>query len=175
MVTRISTSGVYGSVLANLLGAEARQNEAGAQVATQKKGKDLKAFANQAELLTSMRTVQSRLKVYQDQNAVIADKLATQDAALNQVSAASGAARQAAEALQNAKNAVQNKQGEINNLGQQKIQAGIALENAQKGQKKGARERQRNDAGHRSRGHVARRLARWGYGARRAWAVRAVM
>src|SRR4051812_45452036 len=95
MVTRISTSGVYGSVLANLLSAESRQNEAGAQVATQKKGKDLKAFANQAELLTSMRTVQSRLKVYQDQNGVIADKLATQDAALNQVTDSAAAARQA--------------------------------------------------------------------------------
>jgi flagellar hook-associated protein 3 FlgL len=95
MVTRISTPSTYGSVIANLMAAEKRQIDAGAQVATQKKGDNLKDFAKNAELLTSMRTVQARVQVYRDQNAVIADKLATQSAALEQVTDASARVRQA--------------------------------------------------------------------------------
>jgi flagellar hook-associated protein 3 FlgL len=95
MVTRVSTVGNYASVLANLMAAQQRQLEAGERVSTQKNGHDLKGFAQNDELLTSMRSVQTRLTGYQDQNAILADKLTTQDTALNQVADAAQAARQA--------------------------------------------------------------------------------
>jgi flagellar hook-associated protein 3 FlgL len=67
----------------------------GAQVATQKKGSDLKAYSSSADTLTAMNTVQARLQSYQDQNTVVADKLASQDQALNQVTDAAQAVREA--------------------------------------------------------------------------------
>ncbi|MCR5877086.1 flagellin [Phenylobacterium sp. J367] len=95
MVTRVSTSGSYSAVLQNLLAAQARQAEASDQVATQKVGKDLKDYARKAEMLTAMRSVQTRLDVYAEQHMMIADKLTTQDTALNQITDAAGATRQA--------------------------------------------------------------------------------
>jgi flagellar hook-associated protein 3 FlgL len=95
MVTRVSTVGNYATVLANLMAAQQRQLDASERVSTQKNGTDLKAFAKSDELLTSMRSVQTRLQGYQDQNSLLADKLTTQDTALNQVADASQAARQA--------------------------------------------------------------------------------
>jgi flagellar hook-associated protein 3 FlgL len=95
MVTRVSTVGNYSSVLANLMAAQQRQNEAGDQVATQKQGTDLKDYARHAEMLTSMRSVQTRLDVYSEQNKMISDKLATQDMALNQIGDAIAGVRQA--------------------------------------------------------------------------------
>jgi flagellar hook-associated protein 3 FlgL len=95
MVTRVSTVGNYSAILQNLLAAQARQAEAGEQVATQKNGKDLKDYARSAEMLTGMRSLQTRLNVYTEQNKLIGDKLATQDMALNQIMDAGNAARQA--------------------------------------------------------------------------------
>ena len=95
MVTRVSTVGNYASVLANLMAAQQRQLEASERVSTQKNGHDLKGFAQNDELLTGMRSVQTRLNGYQDQNNLLADKLTTQDTALNQVADAAQAARQA--------------------------------------------------------------------------------
>ncbi|WP_411288360.1 flagellin [Phenylobacterium sp.] len=100
MVTRVSTTGNYSSVLANLMAAQQRQIAAGDQLATQKKGSDLKDYAKDAELLTAMRSIKTRIEVYQEQNGLIADKLVTQDAALNRVADAALGTRQAiAEAL----------------------------------------------------------------------------
>jgi len=95
MVTRVSTVGNYDTVLANLMAAQQRQMEASERVSTQKNGHDLKGFAQNDELLTGMRSVQTRLQGYQDQNPLVADKLSTQDTALNQVADATQAARQA--------------------------------------------------------------------------------
>jgi flagellar hook-associated protein 3 FlgL len=95
MVTRVSTVGNYATVLANLMAAQQRQLEASERVSTQKNGHDLKGFARNDELLTGMRSVQTRLNGYQDQNNLLADKLTTQDTALNQVADATQAARQA--------------------------------------------------------------------------------
>jgi flagellar hook-associated protein 3 FlgL len=92
---RVSTAGNYASLLANLMDAQQSQATFGAQVATQKKASDLKGFATSADTLTSMNTVHARLQTYQDQNTVIADRLASQDSALNQVTDAAGAIRQA--------------------------------------------------------------------------------
>ncbi|HEY8616437.1 flagellin [Phenylobacterium sp.] len=95
MVTRVSTPGSYGSVLQNLLAAQARQAEASDQVATQKVGKNLKDYAKNAEMLTAMRSTQTRLELYVDQNVMIADKLTLQDSALNQIKDAATNTRQA--------------------------------------------------------------------------------
>jgi flagellar hook-associated protein 3 FlgL len=95
MVTRVSTVGNYNAVLANLMAAQQRQLDANERVSSQKNGHDLKGYSQNDELLTSMRSVQTRLNGYQDQNSLLADKLTTQDTALNQVADASQSARQA--------------------------------------------------------------------------------
>ena len=95
MVTRVSTVGNYSAILANIMAAQQRQLEAGVRVSTQKNGSSLKDFAQNDEMLTAMRSVQTRLTGYQDQNSLIADKLTTQDTALNQVADASQAIREA--------------------------------------------------------------------------------
>lgn len=100
MVTRVTTPGNYSAVLANLLSAQARQMEAGDRVATQKNGQDLKDYARSSELLTAMRTVKARVEVFQDQNKLLSDKLATQNSGLVRVADAATSVRQIfAEAL----------------------------------------------------------------------------
>lgn len=94
-MTRVSTVGNYSAVLANLMAAQQRQNEAGDRVATQKNGSSLKDYARQAETLTAMRTVQTRLDVYTDQNKLVADKLTSQSTALSQIAGAAEQTRQA--------------------------------------------------------------------------------
>ncbi|HKR88442.1 MAG TPA: flagellin [Phenylobacterium sp.] len=94
-MNRVSTAGNYALVLANLTKAQQSQMYFGNQVATQKKGSDLKAYSATADTLTAMHTVQARLKSYQDQNTVVADRLSSQDVALNQVTDAAGNIRQA--------------------------------------------------------------------------------
>lgn len=94
-MNRVSTSGNYATVLANLTKAQQSQLYFGNQLATQRKGADLKAYATTADTLTAMHTVQARLKSYQEQNTVIADRLSSQDSALNQVTDAAGAIREA--------------------------------------------------------------------------------
>jgi len=94
MVTRVTTPGNYSAVLANLLTAQRNQMEAGDKVSTQKNGQNLKDYAKSSELLTAMRSVQTRLSVYEDQNKLLTDKLDTQDTALTRVADAAQAVRQ---------------------------------------------------------------------------------
>jgi len=94
MVTRVTTPGNYSAVLANLLKAQRNQMEAGDKVSTQKNGQDLKDYARSSELLTAMRSVQTRLGVYEDQNKLLTDKLDTQNTALTRVADAAQAVRQ---------------------------------------------------------------------------------
>lgn len=95
MVSRVSTSGNYSAVLANLISAQQRQMDAGTKVASQKNGSDLKDYARNAEMLTAMRSIDSRLGAYTDQNKLVSDRLTTQDFALSQIADASQVARQA--------------------------------------------------------------------------------
>jgi flagellar hook-associated protein 3 FlgL len=95
MVTRVSTIGNYSTVLANLMSAQQAQLNAGERVSTHKNATDLKGFAANDELLTAMQSVTAKLANFQTQNNLVADKLTTQDTALNQVADASQAARQA--------------------------------------------------------------------------------
>lgn len=95
MVTRVSTAGNYSAILANLLAAESRQVNAENRVSSQKNGSNLKDYANKAETLTAMKSVDRRLQAYQDQNGAIAAKLTNQDQALTQVADSAQAVRQA--------------------------------------------------------------------------------
>ena len=95
MVTRVSTIGAYNTVLANMMVAQQNQVDASERVSTQKNASDLKGYAANDELLTAMQSVQIRLTNYQNQNNLIADKLTTQDTALNQVADATQTARTA--------------------------------------------------------------------------------
>jgi flagellar hook-associated protein 3 FlgL len=94
MVTRVSTPGNYSAVLANLLAAQERQQNAGQRLSTQRNGDDLKAFSRNSEMLTGMRTIHSRVTVFQDQAIIVADRLANQDTALNRIADAAAAVRQ---------------------------------------------------------------------------------
>jgi flagellar hook-associated protein 3 FlgL len=94
MVTRVTTPGNYSAVLANLLTAQRNQMEAGDKVSTQKNGQNLKDYAKSSELLTAMRSVQTRLSVYDEQNKLLTDKLDTQDTAITRVADAAQAVRQ---------------------------------------------------------------------------------
>lgn len=93
-MTRVTTSGNYSAVLANILAAQKRQMEAGDKVATQRNGQNLKDYASSSELLTAMRSVQTRLQVYSDQNKLLTDKLETQNTALVRVADAAQSVRQ---------------------------------------------------------------------------------
>ena len=95
MVDRVSTAGSYSAILANLMAAEGRQTDAENRVSTQKNGTDLKAYANKAETLTAMKSVDARITQYQDGNSQIASKLNTQDQALSSVADSATAVRQA--------------------------------------------------------------------------------
>jgi flagellar hook-associated protein 3 FlgL len=95
MVDRVSTAGNYSAILANLMAAESRQVDAENRVSSQKNGNSLKDFANQAETLTAMKTVDSRITSYQAGNSQIAAKLTTQDTALSATADAATAVRQA--------------------------------------------------------------------------------
>lgn len=100
MVSRVSTGGNYSAVLANLTAAQQRQTDAGEKVSSQKNGSDLKDYSRNAEMLTAMRSIDTRLAAYTEQNKLVNDKLITQDFALNQVADAAQTARQAiAEAI----------------------------------------------------------------------------
>lgn len=94
MVSRVSTTGNYDSVLTNLMSAQLRQFDANERASSQKNGNNLKDYANKAETLAAMRVVDRRTQAYQDQNGLIADKLTSQDQALNQVTDAAAQIRQ---------------------------------------------------------------------------------
>ena len=99
-MNRVSSNGNYSAVLANIQAAQQRQMEAGARVATQKQGTDLKGYARNAEMLTAMKSIDARIGGYLEQSKLITDKLTTQDFALNQItSSADGTRETIAQAL----------------------------------------------------------------------------
>ncbi|MDP1640872.1 MAG: flagellin [Phenylobacterium sp.] len=94
-MSRVYTGGNYSAVLANLISAQQRQMDAGTKVASQKNGSDLKDYARNAEMLTAMRSIETRLGAFTEQNKLVSDRLTTQDFALSQVADAAQIARQA--------------------------------------------------------------------------------
>ena len=115
-MTRVSTAGNYSAILANLLAAENRQVNAENRVSTQKNGSNLKEYANKAETLTAMNTVNRRYTAYLEQNSLLAAKLVNQDQALTSVADAAQSVRQAiadALAADNADTLMQNVGGQF--------------------------------------------------------------
>ena len=94
---RVTTGGNYSRVLSNIMLAQQRQMDAGDKLATQKNGSDLKDYSRNAEMLTAMRSVDSRLGGYLEQNKMITDKLTTQDFSLSQLGDAAASTKQAIE------------------------------------------------------------------------------
>ena len=94
---RVTTVGNYNLVLSNIMQAQRAQVEAGNKVSTQRNGSNLKEFSRDAEILTAMRSVDTRLQGYLSQNTTIADKLTTQDFSLTQLGDAAAAAKTAIE------------------------------------------------------------------------------
>ena len=115
-MTRVSTAGNYSAILANLLAAENRQVNAENRVSTQKNGSNLKEYANKAETLTAMNTVNRRYTAHLEQNSLLAAKLVNQDQALTSVADAAQSVRQAiadALAADNADTLMQNVGGQF--------------------------------------------------------------
>jgi flagellar hook-associated protein 3 FlgL len=94
-MNRVSTSSVYSVTLANLAETQLRQIEAGRQVSSQRVAQDLKGYGRKSESLTAMQAVKARVDGLLQQNAVLSDRFATQDVALNQIADAALSARQA--------------------------------------------------------------------------------
>ncbi|MBT9470666.1 MAG: flagellin [Pseudomonadota bacterium] len=94
---RVTTGGNYSRVLSNIMLAQQRQMDAGDKLSTQQNGSNLKDYARNAEMLTAMRSVESRLGGYLEQNKMVSDKLTTQDFSLNQLGDAAAAAKTAIE------------------------------------------------------------------------------
>jgi flagellar hook-associated protein 3 FlgL len=94
-MTRVSTSGSYASVLSNLMSAQQRQVEAGDQLSSGKVGTDLKAYSRDAQVLTAMQTLNTRLTAFTDQNIFTSNRLETQDLGLNKAAEAADNTRKA--------------------------------------------------------------------------------
>jgi len=93
-MNRISTSSSYLAVIANLNDAQARQIQAGQEVSSQKKADDLKGYARNAETLTAMQSVSTRIQGFIEQSDVLSDRFTSQDTALNQLADSAGNMRQ---------------------------------------------------------------------------------
>lgn len=94
-MTRVSTNGSYNSILNNLVTAQQSLFEAGAHVSAQKVGTDLKAYARNAQVLTAMQSVSTRLTAFTEQNAQVKNRLDIQDLALNKAADAADKVRKA--------------------------------------------------------------------------------
>lgn len=94
-MTRVSTVQNYNIMTANLMKAQIRQNDVGAQVSSQKIATDLKGYAKNAEVLTAMRGAQTRINGLLDQSKQVENRLEMQDTGLGRVADATGAAREA--------------------------------------------------------------------------------
>jgi len=92
---RVSTASTYATMLANLTQAQARQNEAGTQVASEKNATDLKGYARQAEMLTAMRGVQTKVAGFLEQTAQLTGRLNMQEIALTRAADSAQGARTA--------------------------------------------------------------------------------
>ena len=66
---RVTTGGNYSLVLRNIMLAQQKQMNAGDRVATQENGANLKDYSRNAEMLTAMRSVETRIGGYLDQNS----------------------------------------------------------------------------------------------------------
>ncbi|PIC01195.1 flagellin [Caulobacter sp. X] len=94
-MTRVSTVQNYNVMTSNLMRAQIRQSDVGAQVSSQKVATDLKGYAKNAEMLTAMRSTQARLDGLIDQSKLVTNRLQMQDTGLGKVADSTKAAREA--------------------------------------------------------------------------------
>ncbi len=94
-MTRVSTVQNYNIMTSNLMKAQVRQNDVGAQVSSQKIASDLKGYAKNAEMLTAMRGTQTRITGLIDQNKQVTNRLDMQDSGLSRVADATKGGREA--------------------------------------------------------------------------------
>ena len=89
---RVSTTGNYAIVLANLANAQNQQLLAGNQVSSQQVAQDLKGYAGKAETLAAMQATKAKVDGLVAQNTVLSNRYSDQDTALNQITTAAGTA-----------------------------------------------------------------------------------
>lgn len=94
-MNRVATANSYSTVLNHLMQAQVRQQEANAQVSSQKNASDLKGYAKHAETLLATRSIQTKVEGFIAQGETLTSKLQSQDLALTQTADAAGGARQA--------------------------------------------------------------------------------
>lgn len=94
-MNRISTSDTYASVIANMMSAGNQMTTDSNQLSSGNVASDLQGYAAHAETLTAMQQVQSQVGSYLNQDQLVADKLTTQDTALQQIANAATGASQA--------------------------------------------------------------------------------
>lgn len=92
-MNRVSTAGNYQSALLNLMASQNQLADGQNRLSTQKVATDMEGFGRGAESLTALKASQSRLQGFIDTGTVVADRLESQDLALNQVGDAVGGAR----------------------------------------------------------------------------------
>jgi flagellar hook-associated protein 3 FlgL len=96
---RIATSTAYGSIVSNMMAAQAYQNQLTAQVSSGENATDLKGYAAHAETLVAMQSVQTQVGGYLNSGQVLTAKLSSQNTALTQVA---GSATDASKAITDA-------------------------------------------------------------------------
>lgn len=94
-MTRVSTVQNYNIMTSNLMRAQIRQNDVGAQVSSQKVAQDLKGYAKNAEVLTAMRGTQTKINGLLDQAKLVTNRLDMQDSGIGQVADSTKSAREA--------------------------------------------------------------------------------
>ncbi len=94
-MNRISTADSYAAVVANMMAAQQQLNTDAGQLSSGNVASDLQGYASHAETLTAMQSVQSQVSGYLANDQILADKLTTQDTALQQVAGAATGASQA--------------------------------------------------------------------------------
>lgn len=94
-MTRVSTVQNYNIMTSNLMRAQIRQNDVGAQVSSQKVATDFKGYAKNAEMLTAMRGTQTRINGLLDQTKQVNNRLEMQDTGIGRVADATKEAREA--------------------------------------------------------------------------------
>lgn len=92
-MTRVSTFGNYQSALLHLMNAQARGEEAQNKVNTKKNATDLVGFGRGSETISAMKSSQTRIQGFIDTAKTVADRLTTQDLAMDRVADAATAAR----------------------------------------------------------------------------------
>ncbi|MEN5168287.1 flagellin [Brevundimonas pondensis] len=92
-MNRVATFGNYQSALMHLMAAQSRGEEAQNKVNTKKNATDLVGFGRGSETISAMKSSQTRIQGFIDTAKTVADRLTTQDLAMDRVADAATAAR----------------------------------------------------------------------------------